>query len=270
MGKFTGLLFYSDYDATLYNEHHQVSQESRDAIAYFVREGGRFSIATGRGYTAFTPQIEIEHLTINAPVILANGASIFDYTTHQYLISSTLHPDTKARMQALCRDIPELALEAYRGEEIYVHNPNIVTESHLSLVGSPHTLCAIPDMPLPWNKVLLEQDTPVLQRAQDYILQAWSQDYEAIFSNPYLLEVTAKGCNKGTMAAWAANYLGIQPEHLYCIGDNQNDIPMLALSAIPFAPPSCASEVKEWGARILTSDDHCVAEAIQILDGIFP
>ena len=64
-----------------------------------------------------------------------------------------------------------------------------------------------------------------------------------------------------------AEYLEIAPEHIYCVGDNQNDIPMLALSAIPFAPANCAQEVKDWGARILC---HCnegvIAPIVEILD----
>ena len=51
------------------------------------------------------------------------------------------------------------------------------------------------------------------------------------------------------------------------MGDNQNDIPMLAVSAIPFAPSNCAQEVRDWGARILGScDESCVAQIVAILD----
>ena len=32
------------------------------------------------------------------------------------------------------------------------------------------------------------------------------------------------------------DYLGADPGKLYCVGDNQNDIPMLERSVIPFAP----------------------------------
>ena len=45
--------------------------------------------------------------------------------------------------------------------------------------------------------------------------------------------------------------LHLSPSGLYCVGDNQNDIPMLALSSVPFAPGDCAQEVKDWGATLL-------------------
>ena len=270
MGKFDGVLFFSDYDDTLYNHRLAVSQENRDAIHYFIKEGGRFSIATGRARRTFTPQIEKEHLEFNAPVVLSNGAAIYDYSQNRYLVETFLPSDTPERMGEVCARFPELAFEAYHDEDVYVYNPNIVSMTHLRRVGVPYFQCAIEDMPRPWIKVIMEQDGSYLKDIQSFMLGRWGDEYEAIFSNRYLLEITAKNSNKGAMVARAAELLGIDRGHIYCIGDNQNDIPMLALSAIPFAPANCARAVKKWGARVLNHcDDHAVAQAIEILDGIY-
>ena len=57
MGKFTGVLLVSDFDNTLvYTESAlkglapmpELLPENRQAIEYFMAEGGTFSIATGR------------------------------------------------------------------------------------------------------------------------------------------------------------------------------------------------------------------------------
>ena len=81
---------------------------------------------------------------------------------------------------------------------------------------------------------------------------------------------TDKNSTKGAMVVKVAAMLGIDPKHIYCIGDNRNDLSMLALSAIPFAPANCAPEVKEWGAHILChTDDHAIAQAIALLDSIY-
>lgn len=270
MGKFDGVLLYSDYDDTLYNQHLTVSQENHEAIRYFMKEGGRFSVATGRAKRTFAPQIEREHLEFNAPVVVSNGAGIYDFAAGEYVLRSQLTHETRAHMVQLCEQFPELSFEAYHEEDIYVHNPNIVTITHLNRVGVPYQECPIHQMPTPWMKVLVEQDHPMLVEAQKYLLSHWGEDYEVIFSNPYLLEVTAKGANKGTMVCHVAKLLGIAPEHVYCIGDNQNDIPMLEVSAIPFAPANCAQPVKDWGARLVGhTNDHAVAQVIEILDGIY-
>lgn len=270
MGKFDGVLFFSDFDDTLYNSSRTVSPENRAAIHYFIRNGGRFSIATGRAHRTFTPQIQREHLEFNAPVILSNGAAVYDYTRDTYLIRTHLCNETPNRLQALCQTFPDLAFEAYHGEDLYVHNPNVVTMRHLERVNVPYLTCPIAQMPIPWSKVIMEQDEAYLKQVQNHILARWGEDYEVIFSNRSLLELTCKGSDKGQMVAWVAGQLGISPEKIYCIGDNQNDLPMLARSAIPFAPSSCADEVKAWGAHLVGSaDEHAVAQAIALLDSIY-
>ena len=271
MGKFDGVLFFSDYDDTLYNSAHRVSQENLAAIRYFIENGGRFSVATGRAHRTFTPQIERESLLLNAPMVLSNGAMVYDYGAERCLLDARLPEDARDWLAELCARFPELGFEAYHGEDIYVHNPNAVTRAHLAKVGGTQIPCPIEEMPVPWGKVILQQDEPYLRQVREYLLAHWGARCEAIFSNRYLLEVTAKGCHKGSAVARVAELLGIAPGHLYCMGDNQNDLPMLALSAVPFAPANCAPAVRDWGARVLGHcDAHAVAQAIGLLDTLYP
>ena len=54
------------------------------------------------------------------------------------------------------------------------------------------------------------------------------------------------------------------------MGDNQNDIPMLELSAVPFAPANCAQEVKDWGATVLCHcDEGVIGDIVDVLDRQF-
>ena len=270
MGKFDGVLFFADYDDTLYNTAHAVSPENRAAIRYLIENGGYFSVATGRAHRTFTPQIKKEDIPINAPVVLSNGAAIYDYASNRYLLDSCLDRDAPQWLARLCGEFPGLAFEAYHGEDIYVHNPNRITQDHLAKVGGSQIVCPIADMPTPWSKAILQQQEPYLKEVQTRLLALYGDRCEAIFSNRYYLEVTAKGCHKGATVARVAQLLYIDPKNLYCMGDNQNDIPMLALSAIPFAPANCSQPVKDWGARLLGHcDDHAVAQAIEILDTIY-
>lgn len=267
MGRFDGVLFFSDYDDTLYNSRRTVSSEDRAAIRYLIENGGRFSIATGRAHRTFTPQIEKEDIPLNAPVVLSNGAAIYDYAAGRYLADTRLDGDAPAWLAQLCREFPDLGFEAYHGEDIYVHNPNAVTREHLSRVGGAQILAPIGEMPTPWSKVILQQDEPYLRRVQARLLSLWGDRCEAIFSNRYLLEMTAKGCNKGAMVDRVARLLGIAPQNLYCMGDNQNDIPMLAVAAEGFAPANCAREVRDWGATILPPcSEGAVAALIALLE----
>ena len=58
MGRFRGVLLATDYDDTLYSTNATISPENRQAIEYFVAEGGKFCISTGRSYINFAIQME--------------------------------------------------------------------------------------------------------------------------------------------------------------------------------------------------------------------
>lgn len=271
MGKFDGVLFMSDYDDTYYNQQLVVSPENRAAARYFMEQGGYFSFATGRAHRTFTPQISLQKLRFNAPVVLANGGSIYDYGRDEYLCRTQLAPEVHPLVDELCRVFPQLAVECYHNDDIYIYNPNEVTRIHMERVGTPYTLCeTLAHMPTPWEKLILEQDWPCLEEVQAYIKANWTGRCEAIFSNRYLLEITDIGANKGTMVARVAEHLKVDPRHIYCMGDNQNDLPMLERSAIPFAPANCVDKLKDWGAHVLCHcDEHAVAQAIALLDSIY-
>ena len=276
MGKFDGVLLASDYDDTLYDKRLSISRENREAVDYFLREGGTFTISTGRSLRNFSIQMELERLPVNAPVILANGAVIYDFSAGETLWKRTLPDTIPGHLEAVCAAFPRVGFEAYHqeadGEEtVYTFRANAATEKHLRrcrLTGHPR---AIREMPTPWIKVILQHMDPAyLMKVEDYMLNRWAGAYEITFSNPYLLEVTAKGANKGLCVKRVAKRMGIAPDRVYCVGNGINDIPMLAVSAIPFAPADCYDEVKDWGAEILPScNESCVAELIRRLDGIY-
>ena len=271
MGKFDGVMLVSDYDDTLYSHKLEVSEKNRAALVYFVKEGGVFTVATGRAKTTFAPQLTRERIPINAPVVLSNGSAIYDFDRDEMLYQSLLPTDCARHLEEVCAAFPQLGFESYHGEDICTFRPNQVTFDHLERVNVPYQVVErISDMPLPWTKAILQQQHPILREVQAMILSRWGDLYEAIFSNRYLLELTAKGNDKGVLTGRVADMMGIDRKHLYCIGDNQNDIPMLAISAIPFAPANCAAEVRDWGARIVSHcNDGAVAQVVGILDGMY-
>lgn len=265
MGKFDGVLIASDFDDTLCNSDDLVSRENYKAIAGFIAEGGRFTVATGRAKRTFLPCLHMA--PINAPVILSNGASLYDFAADRAVLETCL-PDRAAEdIAELLTAFPALAIEAYHGEDIYVCRPNRITGLHMARVGTGYTLCSSPaEMPRPWTKVIVEGEPPILLGAQRYFRRLYGASYEVIFSNPVLLEITAKGSTKGGMVQRLAELLGIRGEHVYCIGDNQNDLPMLHVARVGFCPANASPEVLASGFRVLPScDDHCIREMIRVV-----
>lgn len=271
MGKFDGVLLVADYDDTLYCHGMGVSAVNRAAIESFIAQGGTFTIATGRARNTFEPQIARERLTLNAPVILSNGSDIYDFNKGEVVYQSYLPDQAAAHAATLCEQFPTLAVEAYHAGDLYTYRPNAVTQRHLNRVQVPSIeRASLSDIPQPWTKMILQERHELLEQVRTAMLERWGDLYEAIFSNRSLLEVTAKGCHKGTMVARLACELGFDFKNVYCVGDNRNDIPMLALSAIPFAPANCTGEVRSSGARIVRHcNDSAIAHVIEILDSMY-
>ncbi len=270
MGKFDGVLLASDFDETLCDGMtNTVPERSLAALRRFMAEGGRFLVATGRAHRTFAPWAD--KVPMNAPAVLSNGSAIYDFETEQMLWQSFLRPQAADDVEALCRAFPDLGFEAYHGEDIYVHNPNSVTEAHMRKVGAAYTRAPIREMPQPWTKIIFQQSHGYLERVQAHVLQTLGGHYECIFSSRCLLEFTDKGSTKGQAVLQVAGRLGIAEEHIYCTGDNPNDIPMLKCAAIPFVPGNAAPMVKEVsGARLVcTCAEGAMADIIDILDGIY-
>lgn len=269
MGKFDGVLLASDYDAT-FAIGNNVPPANLEKLAYFQAQGGRFTIATGRSVLTFK-QVR-PFIPFNAPVLLANGSIIYDFERGEALFEKPLPPSVVADMALLSRLRPEMSLEAYVGQnDLYVWNTNPHVEKHMAYVKATGHFCPVEEMPYPWDKAILEHEHQVLEELQREILSRWGEKYEAIFSAEHMLELNPKGCTKGTGVERLRELLGLKRENVYCVGDNENDISMLEVSAIPFAPQNAIPAVKEVpGVHGLPScEEGAIGALIDELDQIY-
>lgn len=270
MGRFDGVMLVSDYDGTLRGSTRVVLQRDIDAIRFFQQEGGTFLMCTGRCYSTFYQQAR--DLPLHAPTLLSNGATFCDMETGAEWFHYDLPLRAPEDIRVLGHRFPGVAFETYHGEDIYCWRPNAYTQWHMDLVKSAYTECEPEEMPLPWLKVLLEGEKDELTQVQEWVLSHWAADYECIFSNETLMELTAKGVHKGSGVLRAAETLGIAPEHIYCAGDNDNDVPMLTTAAVGFAPEGSAVAAKGLpGVQIVRDADHgCIESVIERLGEWYP
>ena len=183
-----------------------------------------------------------------------------------------LEGEIRERGQAVLDRFPAVAVEAYHvANVIHAVQPNEITRNHeritrVTVTEAPSLL----EVPLPLGKILFEGAHEDLLQVQEYFRrQGWEEDYELIFSGKNLFEMTVKGATKGDMVRRLAERLGIDMEHVYCGGDEANDISMLTVAARGFAPANCVEAVRNCGATIVShARDHAIAEVIGILDDL--
>ena len=277
MGKFTGVLLASDFDNTLlYTEDAlrtggpvpPLPERNREALESFMAQGGRFAIATGRALAAFLRHAE--DVPMNAPGVVCNGAAIYDFARGEYLENAMLDASARERGQAVLDRFPDVAVEAYHIDNvIHVVRPNAISRqhehmTHVALTEAPSLL----DVPLPLGKLLFEAEHETLEQVLAFLRdRGWAEDYELIFSVSHLLEMTTRGANKGGMVRRLADRLGISMDHVYCAGDEANDLSMLSAAAEGFAPANASAAVRESGATLVChARDGAIADVIEILD----
>jgi hypothetical protein len=83
-----------------------------------------------------------------------------------------------------------------------------------------------------------------------------------------IVDVLNHGCSKGHALERWAKYRGIPREQVMAIGDNYNDIEMLAFAGVPVIMGNASEELRRNGwAVTLPNDQHGVAAAIEQMLG---
>lgn len=278
MGKFTGLLLASDYDNTLtYTEEAlrlcqpmpPVPDANQEAIRYFMSEGGIFSVATGRAKPAF--ERVAADVPMNGPTILFNGAAIYDFPTGKYLCEAFLPDEAKDCIQQVIGALPFSAVELYHdNNDIHALQPNDVTRRHLHITHSPTVFVdSMTEVPSPISKALFSTEPENQPALLDFLrAQPWYDRYEIVASSSSLVELTAKGANKGGMVRRLAELLGIRQENVACVEDHANDISMLNWAGMAFAPANALPQVLALPQVYKLPDcrDNAIAALIQVLD----
>ena len=246
-GKFEGYLLVADFDDTFCPEHGApVPEENRRAAQHFMDEGGLFTIATGRDVRSYYSIRD--KFTVNAPLVLSNGAVIFDGESGESWYESFLPFSCRSDLTAARDAFPGTGMEVHRGADVRVCGSNATLEEHLSRMGVPVSEADPGHILYPWTKVVLVAPDAIRAESETaHALCAWIAErfpgrYEAVPSGA-LVDVVAAGSNKGSGVRRLADFLDILPENVVCIGDGWNDIPMLRAAGRAFAPETALPEV---------------------------
>ena len=113
-------------------------------------------------------------------------------------------------------------------------------------------------------KVMMIDEPAILDQAIARIPQEVKRKYTVLKSAPYFLEILDKRVNKGTGVKSLADVLGIKPEEIMAIGDQENDIAMIEYAGVGVAMDNAIPSVKEVANFVTKSNlEDGVAFAIE-------
>lgn len=264
MGKYDGIILLSDMDGTLLNAESRVSEKNKEALSTFIKEGGRFGIATGRSLT--NAMRFLEGVPINGYCILGNGGLLYDIRTNTYLEEYGLNKkQTKNFLLKCLREKPRIGIQIYGRDMGHIISPEeladpVVVNDHLPV--SFDSLHDIQD--IEWIKILFsgtKEDILWLMEATEYLETEKIVDRVRSATNYY--EFLPVNCNKGNMLNVLRKYIN-KDQKIYAVGDYYNDVEMIRLADVGIAMQNAPDSVKAHADFVGRDCNHnAIADIIE-------
>ncbi len=266
-----------DLDGTLMGADQSVAPRVRQAIAEAQHRDVVVTLATGRMFAA--TRNFAEDLGITAPLICYQGgwvqAVADDEPQHRIPLSQKMTQNTLS----LARDRGWHTV-LYADGHVYLREKVYDPSFYERLLGADITVG------MPWTEVLAEHvPDKVLFVADPEAIPEMARilkrhfagegshaaEAEIVQSHAKFVEVVPLGANKGAALAWLASHLEIPQAEVMAVGDQENDLAMVAWAGVGVAMGNATSQVQaaaDWIAPPLSEDGVAMAIKRFVLDRI--
>ncbi len=272
-------LLAADIDGTVLNPNFQISPADLEALRRVHNEGIEVILVTGRRHTFALPIAR--QLGFDLWLVSSNGAIT------RSLSGETFHRDLLPA--ATCRKLCA-AMQEFRGNTVITfdtEDKGAIVLEHMDELGESiqkwlEKNIQFIDFVIPVEKSLVSDPVQAMfcgriermREARAALAQAGLEKEITVLRTEYpvrdlsIVDILNQGCSKGhALERWAA-YRGIAREEVMAIGDNYNDIEMLAFAGRPFIMGNASDELRANGWEITSSNDqNGVATAIERVFG---
>ena len=279
MGKFTGILIVTDYDGTFYSGNDKSRIENIIEVTRFKSQGGLFTFATGRDYPSLLAiEPDFENI-VNAPVIMANGARLYDTDKQEYIHSSTLDlPLFLEFLDIIVKKYPDIGVRFSCEHGLVTPCINEIIEEDIKdkFMGNI-TLREMPVKDLLASgenvyKCVMIHDEEIIDDLRKTAEDFSKINSEICFTKTFSrgLEAVIKNASKGASSLKLKKYLYERDNleyKLFAIGDYDNDLDMIKFADFGAAPANAIESVRE-AAKIHTvsCNDGAIADFIKIIE----
>ena len=235
-------ILVSDLDGTLIQKN-DISQSDREKIEKFTKLGNIFVIATGRNYYDFMRADR--YFNIPYEYLILNGGSLILNKEKNIILSEIIDSD-----QIVAEIITSLKKINARNTLIYVS----------------HEKSAV-NMAYPWEPVFIADkvNSICLDFRDDfdenidkvYDLLNKNKTYSIIKNGKYI-DILPLGHSKEKSITTLLEYLNIDVEALYTVGDDWNDISMLEMTNNSYAIISHKEEVMQAAKNRVRNITECL------------
>lgn len=253
------VIFITDMDGTFLPSSKVITEKNLDAVKRFQNLGGKFSIATGRTLLATNNYLEI--LKTDFPIILCNGANIYDYQNKEFIYNKFLDDKAKDYVQQMLDEFPTLCCEIVILDDVFIPKYTQVELDHIKITKiQPKLVKNIKDISDSWCKVLFCDEPENIDKLIAYTNIKKYDGVEFVRSADTYYEMLPKNISKGNALKKLREICDISQYTVVCAGDFYNDIEMLQNADFAFCPSNATDEVKSVCDVVL--ENSCEQDAI--------
>ena len=243
---FSEILLTVDFDRTLTGPDSRIPQRNLEAIEYFMAHGGSFTVNTGRSTSTFWQYLDT--IPVNAPLLLYNGSAA--YEKGELSLLRPIDLDVWKTMEDMAKLFPDMNLEIQGTDFHYLINPKSDMVALYDNLQWRYALAQWGQDVGPFIKFSLfgkarrpvvadmftgsQEELRRFDEAERTIREMYQGKVEVFRAAPRIIDVHAKGVSKIHAARALQKKLG--KKILVCVGDAENDIPMLDGADYSYCP----------------------------------
>ena len=258
-------ILFSDLDGTFITYKREIPKINLEAVEKLKEQNGFFSIASGRSIEAIRYYSDI--IKINAPAIVANGSIIYDYNKEKIIWDMPLPEVAKEYAKEIFEKFSDIGMEIHSGHDLYLLRNSLETAAHIRHEKVKYNdIDSFDRAPETWHKVLLAASQEKLKELSDYCLKKKHKGVKYCYTAKVYFEMLNESANKGKAIKKLAEYLGIDEEYTYAIGDYYNDVEMIKAAGYSFLAGNAPKELHYKADKILCKcEDGAVAQCIDYI-----
>lgn len=247
-------LVISDVDGTLVTNEKVLSERNREAVLRLTALGIAFSIVSSR--PPFGLAMLVEPLALVLPMGAYNGGALVmpDLT----ILEQRLLPPAAAQAALLALRSAGIDIWIFAGDHWLIDNPAGAYVEH-----EAHTICTRPTVVDRLEDHLdniaklvgVSADFARISAGEKLVRQRLGDGASIVRSQPYYLDVTPAGTDKGVAVASLARRLGIPAAEIVTIGDMENDVAMFRKSGFSIAMGNASPEVQSLADAVTLSNN---------------
>lgn len=272
MAQFSDVLLTVDFDRTLTARDSTIPQKNLEAIDYFIRNGGAFTINTGRSLPMCAPFLG--KVNVSAPLLLYNGAAAYDLKTRSFVFEHTIPRGQGQMVREIGALLQDEILEIQAKDAHYTFSTQSAWENLYDTVGCAWGY-AEPDADLgPLLKFSicgpirgdsvgsfylgLPEDVARYDWLEKELTVRYGDVVDVMRPAATIIDMQVRGANKGRSARELKAQL--KRKILVCVGDAPNDISMLDAADYAYCPQN--SIIAGQYETVCDCDEGAVAEVI--------